>query len=207
MQAIFSRRAFLHLTAVACGILMMACASGGGGASAGGETKASGNKWQDQTVYTRVGMRVEPAQHGEGWHMYSTNHVGLPKHIPVGTKFTARNVGRSKLDLVADDASVIHVEFVAKHHAGMEFDAWIDRQLSLTAIALPGTLNEKERAAIGEGRYEVGMSRAALFLSIGYPPATLSPALTDPELKYELKRFNNLVFSFDAQDRISAIKN
>lgn len=152
-------------------------------------------------------MRVEPVKKGAGWHMYSTNHIGLPKYFAPGSKFTARNVGGSRLELVAEDGSAIKVEFVARHHPDLNFETWMERELSLTPVELPDNLNDKERAAIQEGRYEVGLSRAALFLAIGYPPTTLSPTLSDPTLKYEVKRFSSISFSFDAQDRISDIKN
>src|SRR5690349_4575632 len=207
MNSKLSRRSLLALSAVLCGFLTFSCAAQGGGGAGASAASSGAGSWEGKTVYSRVGMKVEPNKKGDGWHMYSTNHIGLQKHIPAGTKFTARSVGRSTIDLAADDNSVIHVEFVARHHADMNFAGWLERQLSATPVELPGNLNDKERAAIQGGTYEVGMSREALFLSIGYPPTALSPSLNDPSLKYEVKRFNNIVFSFDADNRVSAIQN
>lgn len=199
MQTHFTRRAGLHLLVLVFGVLLMACKAGGG--------TASTNRWAGQTVYTKVGLRVEPTKKGDGFHAYSTNHIGVSKHLPAGTKFTARDVGGSKIVLVAEDGAVVTIDFVRKHDPGMTFDAWLDRELSTSPVDLPTDLDAKERAAIQEGRYEVGMSRAALFLAVGYPPATLSPNLEDASLKYEIKRFNSIVFTFDANGRISDIKD
>jgi hypothetical protein len=203
MQFLISRRILLQLSALACGLLLMSCTA----EATGGGTATGGGPWENKTVYSRVGMRAELTKLGDSLHAYSTNHIGLPKHFAPGTKFTARKVSVSGLELDGEDGSILHLEFVARHHPGMSFDAWMQRQFSTAPVELPGSLNDKELAAIKEGRYEVGMSRAALFLSIGYPPATMSPTLTDPILKYEIKRFNNIVFHFDGQDRISEIKD
>ena len=209
MQALFSRRVGLQLLAVVFGFFIMACKAGaGGGGGGGGGGEATGIKrWEGQTVYSRVGMRVEPTRKGTGWHMYSTSFIALQKHIPAGTKFTAQNVGRNKIQLVAEDSSVVQVEFAPKHHQDLTFDSWLDREISTTPVELPSDLNSSERTAIREGKYEVGMSRAALFLSIGYPPTTRSPNINDTVLVYERKRFMSAIaFTFDAQGRISNIK-
>ena len=202
MQTQFSRRVGLQFLAVAFGFLIGACAAvGAGGGSSGPAPEPN------QTYYSRVGMRVEPLKKGTGWHMYSTNHIGLEKHLPAGTRFTAQKVGRSKIDLLTEDNTAVQVEFVARHHPGMSFTAWLEQQFSTSPVELPGGLDSSERAAIQAGRYEVGMSRAALFLSVGYPPSKLSPSMNDAMLKYEVKRFNNILFTFDARGKISDIKN
>ncbi|HUR28428.1 MAG TPA: hypothetical protein VM509_09595 [Planctomycetota bacterium] len=206
MQIRLSRRVLVHLCVLVCGFLMLACEAPAGGSASAAPSNASAT-WQDKTVYTRVGMKVEAAKKGGGWHMYSTNHVGLPKHIPAGSKFTAREQGRSQIELVGEDGSVIHVEFVARHHPDMNFASWLERQLSTTPVELPASLDEKERAAIQAGRWEVGMSRAALFLAIGYPPTALTPSPNDALLKYEVKKFDNIVFDIDAQDHVASIRD
>ncbi len=202
MKTLLTRRAGLHLLVLVFGFLLMACKAGGAGGSAG-----STNRWQGQTIYNKVGLHAEPTKKGDGFHAYSTNYIGLSKLMPAGTKFTAREVGGSKIVLAAEDGAVVTIDFVKKHHAGMSFDAWMDREFSTSPVDLPTDLDSKERAAIQAGRYEVGMSRAALFLAIGYPPATLSPNLEDASLKYEIKRFNGILFTFDAKGRLSDIKN
>lgn len=194
-----SRRAAVLLVGSMGACLIAACAHFGGAPRAA-------SRWQGQVVYTRVGMRVE-LRRGIGWHMYSTNHIGLPKHFLVGTSFTVRSVGRETIELVRDDSAVVQIAFVAKHHPGLSFDSWLDRQFSTTATELPAGLDSSERAAIEAGRYEVGMSRAAMFLSIGYPPTTLSPNPNDTLLTYEIKRFNRIAFTFDAKDRVVSIKS
>lgn len=198
MQTLLARRLGLQILVLVFGFLLLGCKAGGGGEA---------NRWTGQTVYNRVGLHIEPTKDGTGWHAYSTNHIGLPKFLSAGTKFNVTAVGRNKIVLAAEDATVVTLDFVPRHHTGMSFDAWLDRGFSTSPVALPTDLEPAERAAIQAGRYEVGMSRAALFLSIGYPPATLSPNLEEGWLKYEVKRFNNILFTFDGAGRISEIKN
>ena len=193
MQTRFTRRAALFLLAAALSGLTSAC--------------AAASRWTNQTVYSRVGMKFESARRDVGWHMYSTNHIGLPKHIPPGTKFTVSGVRRNRIDLAGEDNVAVQLEFVARSHPGLSFDAWLERQLSTAPIELPGDLDPRERDAIGQGRYEIGMSRAALFLSIGYPPESLTPNQNDAKLTYEQKRLDKIAFQFDDRDRISAIRN
>ncbi|HEX6811979.1 MAG TPA: hypothetical protein VF384_10190 [Planctomycetota bacterium] len=191
MQTRFTRRtAMFLLAAVLCGL--SACAT---------------SRWTDQTVYSRVGMKFESGRRNVGWLMYSTNHIGLPKHIPAGTKFTVSDHRRNRIELTGEDGVAVHIEFVPRSHPGFSFDAWLERQLSTAPVELPADLDARERDAIGQGRYEIGMSRAALFLSIGYPPESLTPNQNDAKLTYEIKRLNKIAFQFDDRNRISAIRN
>ena len=193
MQTRFTRRAALFLLAAVLGGLTCAC--------------ATSSKWTNQTVYARVGMKFESGRREVGWHMYSTNHIGLPKHIPAGTKFTVSDQHRNRIDLADEDGVLVQLEFVPRSHPGLSFDAWLERQLSTTPVELPGDLDSRERDAIAHGRYEIGMSRAALFLSIGYPPESLTPNQNDAKLTYQSKRYDKIAFQFDDRDRISAIRN
>jgi hypothetical protein len=195
-----SRRALLAFLFLALAGAFAACHTAGG-------ASVDANRWTGKTVYTRVGMRVEPAKKVAGWHMYSTNHVGLPKFIPAGSKFTFRDFGRNRANLVGEDGALVELEYVTRHHPDLTFDTWLERQLSETPTELPGDLSDKEKEAVAAGRYEVGMSRAALFLAIGYPPRALTPGLNDAQLTYEVRRFNRVIFQFDAEGRLSAIQH
>src|SRR5262245_21631600 len=192
MQTRFTRGAALFLLATVLAGLTSACAT---------------SRWTDQTVYSRVGMKFESGRRNVGWHMYSTNHIGMPKYIPAGTKFTVSDHRRNRIDLAGEDGVAVQLEFVPRSHPGLSFDAWLERQLSTAPVDLPGDLDSRERDAIGQGRYEIGMSREALFLSIGYPPESLTPNQNDAKLTYEVRRLNKIAFQFDDRDRISAIRN
>jgi hypothetical protein len=49
------------------------------------------------------------------------------------------------------------------------------------------------------------MSRAALFLSIGYPPESLTPNQNDAKLTYQSKRYDKIAFQFD--DRTASLRS
>ena len=69
--------------------------------------------------------------------------------------------------------------------------------------ALKG-LNALERKAIEHGEVEVGMSKAAVLLAIGYPPEHRTPSTRDNLWVYWRNRFNRFVLQFDG-DRVSKI--
>ena len=71
------------------------------------------------------------------------------------------------------------------------------------AAALKG-LNALELKAIERAEVEVGMSKTAVLLAIGYPPEHRTPSLASSQWVYWRNRFNRFVLEFDG-DRVSRI--
>ena len=84
---------------------------------------------------------------------------------------------------------------------------WVARHFSEQPVEWDSDLSDSERELVFKGRYEAGMSREALFLAIGYPPASLSPDPAAPLLLHQVKRFNKVAFHFDAAGRLEQIRN
>lgn len=155
------------------------------------------------TLYTRTAMRATADKSGT-WQMKSTNFIDAPKLLRVGTQLVIRKMGSASMELTDNEGARYKVGFEKKHNM-MSFDAWRERQFSSGPVSLPDGLTELERRCIDEGRVEVGMSRAAVFLAIGYPPASLSPDLKARSLVYQAATFNRRRFDFDDNDIVSAI--
>ena len=162
-------------------------------------------KWLGKTVHPKVNIHAEAK--GGDYHFYSTNHIGLPVVIPVGADLVVVEVEASDITFRYSKENVaLKLEYVEKHNR-MPIGAWLDREFSMTPVALPSGLTDKERDAIKKGEAQVGMSREALFLAIGYPPASLTPSDKASHLIYEKKRFNKVEFIFDDKDHLLTIKN
>lgn len=154
------------------------------------------------TVYTRVGMHFD-TNRGK-YRMYSTNHILLPKYLPPGTQLTMGGTRRNTMQLADGSGGAYEIEFVQKHSL-CTLDEWLADNFSDAPVALPGDLSDAEREAIQAGRCQVGMSRAAVFLAVGYPPKSLSPSRDARDLTYEGRRLNQIRVHFGDDDRVAQI--
>jgi len=156
------------------------------------------------TIFSRVGMRAELR---EGiWCTSSTNFLGYSRFFPPGTRCLVRSRGDSQIELGLDDGSILRIAFVEKH-SRMPFEDWLTRQFAEEPVTLPEDLNEAELAAIAAGVPDVGLSRRVLFLAIGYPPASISPALELNPLRYQRMRFDKIAVHFTPDGRVLAIQD
>ena len=107
---------------------------------------------------------------------------------------------------MTDDRRPLRIEYVEKRNRKPATD-WVARHFSEQPVEWDSDLSDSERELVFKGRYEAGMSREALFLAIGYPPASLSPDPAAPLLLHQVKRFNKVAFHFDAAGRLEQIRN
>jgi hypothetical protein len=158
-----------------------------------------------ETVYARVGMHFDAK--GGKYLGASTNYVQVPKFVPAGTAFTFDSASLRRrstiLAMTGEDGATYEIEFVPKHSL-MPLGEWIDRQFSTAPVELPADLTELERDAIATGKIVNGMSRAAVFLAVGYPPQSINPSLEDTTLNYQRNRFARRAVVFDANDQVAA---
>lgn len=156
----------------------------------------------DTTVYTKVGMHFD-AQRGRHV-MHSTNYIGVPIYLPPGSQLTLTKKGRKGFTLV-DSEDIEHVITWQPRHSMMSMDKWYDMHFSATPVRLPEGLTEQERNAISEGVAEIGMSREAVFLALGYPPKSNNPSLRSKSLKYETRRFFARRITFNDEGAVTKI--
>lgn len=172
-------------------------------ATASCRTSASGGPETTRVVYAATNLRASPGR-GSTWDVVSTNFIGAPKLIPVGTRLELGPARRGRMAMTDESGTAYTLVFVERHHM-MSLDAWLARQFSDVPVELPADLTDQERDCIAAGRGEVGISRPALFLAIGYPPATKSPNLDARDLTYQTAKFPTRRFEFDADGRVSSI--
>jgi hypothetical protein len=93
-------------------------------------------------------------------------------------------------------AAVVPLEEHLAQYFGPECDP--QRLQSLPAL---------DRRGVKAGRVEVGMTREGTLLAIGYPPPHATPTLDATQWRYWRNRFNTMLVVFDADGRISQIRD
>ena len=158
-----------------------------------------GNSLDGKPVYLRLCQYTEAR--GNIWKGASTNYIGLPRKSPPGTKWTFREYdGDEFVFSQSGDFREIRLAYVEKHNM-MSPEAWFQENFSLSPVSLPQFLTEKEKKNVMNCSAEPGMSRAAVMLALGYPPASLSPQRNADTLMYQWKRFDRKNFMF-AKDKL-----
>jgi hypothetical protein len=138
-------------------------------------------------MYTQTGMWYETKK-----IVYGTNYnVGV--HIPVNSKVTV--VGAAGHGVVIDYKGVqVELRNIGKY-TGLDDGQFVDRLLGSKPVDL-SKFSAAERTAIGKGALEKGMSRDAVLVSRGYPPAHATPSLKDERWRYWKNRWATMYVVF-----------
>ena len=129
--------------------------------------------------------------------VYSTNYE-KGNLFPAGSE--VKDVNRSSRKLEFTDPKLnmkFSIEFVGKHHPGVTAEQWIDRFLTTRDFAaLTRGLTAAEIKAIRAGQVEVGMSKKAVLVSVGYPPEIATVSTELDTWKYWRHRFGSYLVQF-----------
>jgi hypothetical protein len=127
--------------------------------------------------------------------MYSTGYQ-RGAMLPAGSEVSDVKRSARKLEFTSGGTKYT-MEFVAKHNPGITADQWIDRVLTARNFAaLTSGMTAAEVKAIKEGKVQVGMSKKAVLVSVGYPPETGTPSTDSDTWKYWRNRFGNYLVQF-----------
>jgi len=129
--------------------------------------------------------------------VYSTNYE-KGNIFPAGSE--VKDVVRSSKKLEFSDPKLnlkFSIEFVGKHHPGVTGEQWIGRFLTTRDFAaLTRGLTAAEIKAIKAGQVQVGMSKKAVLVSVGYPPEVATASTELDTWKYWRDRFRNYLVQF-----------
>lgn len=151
------------------------------------------------TYYTQTGMWY---YHRRGENMvYSTNY-SADTLIPINSPVTITEVESDEIHFSLNGTPVV-LENIEKH-SKTTLDELFNRQFALRQIDL-SSFSAMEQAAIKKGEIKVGMSKRAVVLSRGYPPAHVTPDLNGNSWRYWKGRFNTMLVYFE-NDKVASIK-
>ena len=129
--------------------------------------------------------------------VYSTNYE-KGNLFPAGSE--VKDVNRSSRKLEFTDPKLkmkFSIEFVGKHHPGVTGEQWIGRFLTTRDFAaLTRGLTAAEIKAIKAGQVQVGMSKKAVLVSVGYPPEIATVSTELDTWKYWRHRFGSYFVRF-----------
>lgn len=143
-----------------------------------------------RTFYTAANIWYENPK-----KILSTNyHRGTI--LPAGTKVTTSEVEGKKIQFTDANGVGFEIEFVKKHSSdAVDLWAYFRRYFSADDPMRAGgpyqKFSQKEKNAIKAGEIQVGMSKDAVLMAYGYPPAHRTPSLESDQWVYWLNRFVN----------------
>jgi hypothetical protein len=122
--------------------------------------------------------------------------------IPVGTRVHITAAGGNRVTFEAEGHPPLTVVFKYGRKA-LTFDEYLDRLLVRDdpRAKLPAG---KVRTLVEAGDVEPGMTRDQVIMSLGYPPAHRTPALSAATWTYWQNRWVTMVVAFDG-DRVSRV--
>lgn len=155
----------------------------------------------DGKLYTAYNIWIEQPE-----KVWSTNFK-KGWILPAGS--AVRDVVKNKKlfrFVVEESGDEITIVFVPKHHPGMTGADIHDRLITTKDLAtLTAGFTEAEREAIETGSYEVGMSKAAILVSLGPAPEVETPSTDANVWKYWAHRFNTFDLKFDSDGKVEEI--
>lgn len=176
--------------------LLAACAGNGGAGGSGGGAAIEGVA--GKTVYTQRNLWVISGEH-------ETTNYRRGEMIPVNSKVRIDGTGRRTIQAtVLESGRSITVINVAKY-TKKDIRGIYDRYFAVSPVDM-SRFGADERRAIKAGRVERGMSKDAVLIARGYPPAHETPSTEQDEWRYWKGSYNTVLVRFD-NDRVSSIKD
>ena len=149
------------------------------------------------TVYTQIGMWVEGNAH-------NTTNYSQGVHIPINTRVEIQDSNPEAIVFYIPDMDE-RVRLVnARQYTQLDIEGIFDRYFGTEQVSLDG-FNRSTRQAIERGQIEIGMSKDAVLLARGYPPAHETPSTDHDTWTYWRHRFGRQLVHFE-NGRVSEIE-
>ncbi|OIO74040.1 MAG: hypothetical protein AUJ57_03240 [Zetaproteobacteria bacterium CG1_02_53_45] len=152
-----------------------------------------------KTLYTQVNIYSLKGK-SVTWVNYQVDSL-----IPVNTEVTVNYARKSGLAFTIKKTGQKLELNNKKRHSGLDDIAWANKHLGEEMVDL-SKFTDFERDAIHAAQVKTGMSRDAVIVSRGYPPAHKTPDLNASEWLYWHNRWNKMAVTFDADGKVSGIR-
>lgn len=155
---------------------------------------------EGKTLYTQVNMHSYKGKEVT-WVNYNVDSL-----IPVNTAvevIRASGWGGLKFKLID---SGVTLELNNSRHSGLSDEEWARKHFGEHKVNL-GKFSKAERDAIDSGAVKIGMSKDAVLVSRGYPPAHKTPSLEASGWLYWDTKWNKKLVNFDSKGKVSGIRD
>ena len=152
----------------------------------------------NKTYVSQVALHYE-----KGRHITTNYSVGI--FLPVNTKVQLLEMTRKgfRVKVLGTGEEIEFINHTKHTHdtVGQSFEKLFgEQEVSMLKF------NATERRNIESGTVSVGMSKAAVIVARGYPPAIETPTLQRDQWKYWKNRWDTILVTFK-NDRVSEIKD
>jgi hypothetical protein len=155
---------------------------------------------EGKSFYTQVNMHSLKGK-AVTWVNYAVDTL-----IPVNSEVEVVSVGGwGGLTFRVKDADTT-LKLKNKRHSGLSDEEWALKHFGEQKVSLD-KFSKAERDAIAGGTVVVGMSKDAVIVSRGYPPAHKTPSLDSPNWIYWTNKWDRIEVTFGADGRVSKIKD
>lgn len=147
-----------------------------------------------KTVYTQVGMWAY-----KGVKVYGTNYsVGF--FIPVNSSVVISAVNSDSIRFTYENQRIV---LVNTKYTEVNINKLLDRTFATTRVDL-SKFSKTTQKYIMHGEIKIGMSKDAVILARGYPPASKTPSLKGNSWRYWVSRFNTTLYTFK-NDKVESV--
>ena len=148
-------------------------------------------------LYTQFSLYEE-----DGVHRTTNYRKGI--FVPVNTLFTLVEIDDEEIVLKSANGKELILANI-EPFSGEAVPGIYERTLGVHPLDLSAFTNA-ERKAIAYGAVEVGMSKEAVLVALGYPPKHKTPSLTDNQWRYWQNRTNTFLVIFE-DNNVKLIRN
>jgi len=166
---------------------------------AGQSVSFAASDLEGKTLYTQVNMH---SYKGEvvTWVNYNVDSL-----IPVNTAVEVISVaGWGGLKFKLTDSGVT-LKLKNSRHSGLSNEEWARKHFGEHKVNL-GKFSKSERDAIASGAVRIGMSKSAVLVSRGYPPAHKTPSLDASGWLFWDTKWHKKQVNFDSSGKVSGIR-
>ncbi len=152
----------------------------------------------NKTYFSQVGLHYE-----KGRHQTTNYSVGI--FLPLNTEVQLLQITRKgfKVKVLETGEEIAFVNYTKHTHdtVGQAFEKlFADQKISMLKF------NRRERENIETGTVVEGMSKAAVIIARGYPPAIETPSIKRDQWKFWKSKWDTIIVTFK-NDKVSNIKD
>lgn len=170
--------------------LLSSCATSSGGKT--GPLATAGDK-----LYTQFSLHYE-----KGTHITTNYRVGIL--VPVNTEVEFVKATRKRIVVNVPKYETELILENVKDFSGEDIEGIFTRTFATSPVDL-SPFTQVEQRAIKSGQFEIGMSKDAVIVAMGYPPRHRTPSLELDQWRYWKNRWNTVLLSFEDDKLISVI--
>jgi len=140
----------------------------------------------NEEMYTQCNMHAYRGR-------VDTVNYGVGIFIPVNSKVTLLESNSNKIKFLYKGKTITLLN--KEKYSGLDIEQIFHRYFGKKKVDL-NKFTKKERKAIKSGRVIKGMSKKAVLVTLGHPPAHATPSLESDEWKYWKSRWNTMIVIF-----------